>query len=98
MSTSTQRGTQLPRPATPLIGREQEIAAARRALLRDDVRLLSLLGPPGIGKTRLALAVASGLIDAPVTDARRPSSNGPGPAFDGGVWFVPLAPVSDPDL
>ena len=55
------------------------MAAARRELLRPEVRLLTLLGPPGVGKTRLALALAAGLAED----------------FPGGVWLVPLAPVAE---
>jgi predicted ATPase len=71
-----------PAPMTPLIGREREVAAARRALLREDVRLLTLLGPPGVGKTRLAQALAA-----------RAAAD-----FPGGVWLVPLAPIADASL
>ncbi len=76
------RPNNLPAQATPLIGREREIEAARALLLREGVRLVTLTGPPGIGKTRLGLQLAADLLDH----------------FPDGVFFVVLAPISDPSL
>src|SRR5262245_47116072 len=74
--------TNLIAPLTRLIGRKQDIAAARNALLRSEARLLTLVGPPGIGKTRLSIAVAH--------DVQA--------AFADGVSFVALVPLGDPAL
>ncbi len=72
----------LPIPRTSLIGREQQVAEATELLLRDGVRLLSLTGPGGAGKTRLAVAVASAIADR----------------FPAGVQYVSLASITNPDL
>jgi predicted ATPase/class 3 adenylate cyclase len=72
----------LPAQPTPLIGREREVTAARDVLHRAAVRLLTLTGPGGTGKTRLGLHVAADVLDD----------------FEDGVYFVPLAPISDPAL
>ncbi|MBA3778811.1 MAG: adenylate/guanylate cyclase domain-containing protein [Chloroflexi bacterium] len=74
--------TNLPIPATPFLGRESEVAEIVGHLARDDVRLLTLTGPGGTGKTRLALQAAASAADA----------------YAGGVWWVPLAPLRDPQL
>jgi predicted ATPase/DNA-binding CsgD family transcriptional regulator len=76
--------TQLPLPAqlTPLIGREAEVAAVGALLCRAEVRFLTLSGPGGIGKTRLALQVASDCHDH----------------FPNGVAFISLASLHDPAL
>lgn len=72
----------LPTSPTPLVGREREIMAVRALFLRDRARLVTLVGPGGTGKTRLALQVAADMIDA----------------FRHGVFLVNLAPVQDPAL
>jgi len=69
-------------PLTPVIGREREIAAILDVLRHMGSRLLTLTGPGGVGKTRLALAIADEMT----------------PDFPDGIWFVPLAPVHDPAL
>jgi len=74
--------TNLPAQPTVLIGREEDVTAIRKRLLRDESRLLTLTGPPGIGKTRLALQVASQSLDD----------------FADGAFFVALAPISDTNL
>ena len=71
-----------PSPLSPLIGRREEIAAALALLADPEVRLLTMIGPGGIGKTRLALRVAADSSDD----------------FAGGVLFVSLAAIRDPAL
>jgi predicted ATPase/DNA-binding CsgD family transcriptional regulator len=74
-------GNNLPFQLTSLIGREKEISEVGR-LLVEKTRLLTLTGPGGSGKTRLALAVAADMVGG----------------FDDGVWLIELAPLSDQDL
>jgi predicted ATPase/class 3 adenylate cyclase len=74
--------TNLPVPATPFLGREQELADVIELLSSQDTRLLTLTGPGGTGKTRLALQAAAEAVDA----------------FPDGIWWVPLAPLRDPKL
>jgi predicted ATPase/class 3 adenylate cyclase/DNA-binding CsgD family transcriptional regulator len=72
----------LPVQPTPFLGREHEVAALQDLLSPSDVRLVTLTGPGGTGKTRLGLQVAADLSDR----------------FKNGVFFVNLAPISDPAL
>jgi len=72
----------LPLQTTPLLGRDREVRAVHSLLVRDDVRLVTLTGPGGTGKTRLSLQVAADLLDR----------------FEDGAFFVELAPISDPEL
>jgi predicted ATPase len=74
--------TNLPIPVTPFLGREQELREVLELLVRDDVRLLTLTGSGGTGKTRLAVQAAAGL----------------GERYEHGVWWVPLASLADAEL
>ena len=77
-------GTQasLPAPATPLVGRDGDLERLRAAITRPDVRLMTLTGTGGLGKTRLALAAAASLAEA----------------FPQGVFFIALAAVRDSEI
>lgn len=72
----------LPVQRTAFIGRDHELASVKELLLRPEVRLVTLTGPGGIGKTRLGLQAAGDMLDH----------------FPGGVYFVSLAAVNDPSL
>jgi predicted ATPase/DNA-binding CsgD family transcriptional regulator len=79
---AARRSSTLPLPLTSLIGREREVAAACTLLMRPEVRFLTLTGTGGVGKTRLALHIATGVQGS----------------FPGGVCFVSLAPIQDAAL
>jgi predicted ATPase/class 3 adenylate cyclase len=76
------RVTNLPAQPTPLVGRDRELDAVRALLLAEDTRMVTLTGPGGTGKTRLALQVAADAVDE----------------FPDGVYGVLLAPVMDPEV
>ena len=82
LKTLDARPNNLPAQPNAFIGRENSIADALALLRRADVRLLTLTGPGGTGKTRLALQVATALLDD----------------FPDGCWFVDLAALTDPAL
>jgi predicted ATPase/class 3 adenylate cyclase len=78
----TLRQTNLPVPATPFLGRRRELAELGAQLVRLDVRLLTLTGPGGVGKTRLALQAAAEAAEQ----------------YPDGIYWVPLAALRDPTL
>src|SRR5215217_7329444 len=82
LKTLDARINNLPTQLTSLVGREKELSEIAGLLRRPEVRLLTLTGAGGTGKTRLGLQVAADLLDE----------------FDSGVFFVALAPISDPKL
>ena len=75
-------GTNLPVPATPFVGRQRELVEITQLLRRPELHLVTLSGPGGIGKTRLALHAAGEVSNE----------------YPDGVWWVPLAPVRDSAL
>src|SRR5579862_1404409 len=76
------RPSNIPAQRTGFVGREREVSAAKELLLRPDVRLVTVTGPGGIGKTRLAVQVVNEIVGQ----------------FPGGIYFVPLSSLSDPAL
>jgi predicted ATPase/class 3 adenylate cyclase len=74
--------TNLPIPQTPFLGRERELDEVTELLGRDDVRLLTLTGPGGTGKTRLGVQAAGAIAER----------------YPHGVFWVPLATLRDPEL
>lgn len=82
LRTVEKRVTNLPGQATPLIGRQSELAEVVAALRRDGVRIVTLTGAGGSGKTRLAIQAAAEVLDD----------------YRDGVFFVPLATITEPGL
>jgi predicted ATPase/serine/threonine protein kinase len=76
------RPSNLPVPTTAFVGRDKELTAVKQLLSRPDVRLVTVTGPGGIGKSRLAIEVARDLAEQ----------------FASGVYFVPLSAITDPGL
>jgi class 3 adenylate cyclase len=82
LRTLESRPNNLPLQPTPFVGREREVLQVVELMRRLDVRFLTLTGPGGTGKTRLALQAAAELLDD----------------FPDGIFFVPLATLTDPEL
>ncbi|MDQ3222357.1 MAG: adenylate/guanylate cyclase domain-containing protein, partial [Gemmatimonadota bacterium] len=76
------RPNNLPLQPTPFVGREEQVARVVSVLRREDVRLLTITGPGGVGKSRVALQTAADVLED----------------FSDGVWFVDLSPLDDPAL
>jgi predicted ATPase len=81
-NTSGKQRHNLPQQLSSFIGRQNEINELKRLLVQDKVRLLTLTGAGGCGKTRLSLEVAAELLES----------------FPDGVWYIELAPLGDPTL
>jgi predicted ATPase/class 3 adenylate cyclase len=82
LKTLATRPNNLTAQPTPLVDRTQDVESLRQLLSEQGVRLVTLIGPGGTGKTRLSLQVAADLLDQ----------------FESGVYFVALAPIDDPTL
>jgi predicted ATPase/DNA-binding CsgD family transcriptional regulator len=82
----------LPSQPTPFVGREQELVEIATLLATPACRLLTLTGPGGVGKTRLALEIVTRVVGA---HGRAPL---PSPPFPNGIYFVPLQPLTSPDF
>jgi predicted ATPase/class 3 adenylate cyclase len=82
LRTLTTQPNNLPVEPTPFLGRENQVAQVVNLLSRDDVRLLTITGPGGVGKTRVAVQAAADMLED----------------FPDGVWFIDLSALDDPNL
>ena len=84
----------LPVQATPFIGREEELDTLDSLLVEESSRMVTIVGPGGMGKTRLALASAERYL--PASSSQSNTNNQLKPIFPQGIFFVDLAPLSEP--
>ncbi len=89
--TTTQRPNNFPAQTTPFVGREHELAELTKLLKNPQIRLITILAPGGMGKTRLSLEAAGQMLN--IGFGNRTTST----RFQNGAYFVPLAPLSSPD-
>jgi predicted ATPase/Tfp pilus assembly protein PilF len=89
--TTTQRPNNFPAQTTPFVGREHELAELTKLLKNPQIRLITILAPGGMGKTRLSLEAAGQLLN--IGFSNRTAST----RFPNGAYFVPLAPLSSPE-
>ncbi len=85
----------LPVQTTPFVGRDKELAAVAKLISDPNIRLVTVLGPGGMGKTRLALKTAARFVSPAQATARDPGNES---GFSDGVYFVSLAPITAPEF